>query len=175
MCTSEREKQIREWRIKNEDWRNTLERRKVIDNKWGLIVSDSFNAIVNYSLVSMRGAFLLNGGGAVALLAFMADSERAKCVDLSEPLLLFVFGAVLSVLIASVSYIGQTLFTLQARANWNLEIEKKEEYKNAERAWGAGGLVCQLVGSLLVLAALVCFWEGCTAAYSLLKGAPTVC
>jgi hypothetical protein len=166
---------VEERLLELEEWRGKFDRHCHMDGKHGRFHDTSFNAVISYSLAAIRGTVLLNGGGAVALLAFMAEFSKAQCVDLSGPLRLFVFGAVLAVLSAGTSYIGQTFFTFNAGSSWLNAVAPSKEAENKAFAWGAGGIVCQVVGMALVAAAIVCFWEGCHQAFELLQGAPQVC
>lgn len=174
----------KDYKVRRQVWQDKFDIRKHADMKWSVIVSDSFNAVIAYSLAAIKGCTLLNGGGAVALLSFTAASSKAACIDLSDTLLLFIFGALLAVLSAGVSYIGQTLFTFQSRANWALEIctEENEEHKilrhennRKQRLWGSFGLICQFVGCFLLALSFICFWEGCHRTYGILKYAPATC
>lgn len=175
MSNEDEKLQIDKRLLELEEWRCEFDRRKHIDTVNGLSRSDSFKAIIAYSLAAIRGSFLLNGGGAVALLAFMSDSKKAQCVDLSDPLMLFVFGAVLAVLSSGVSYIGQTFFTFEIDYRWSYIVEKDTEKENKQRANRVGGLVCQAVGSVLVAISIICFWEGIHQAYDIFKAAPVSC
>jgi len=156
-------------RYTEKQWKRDLEWKDHIDSKYGQFYSDSSNAVISYGLAAIRGAFMLNGGGAVALLAFMAQSSKAQHFDLSSPLRLFVFGAILAALTASVSYLSQSFISEKIAHDWNNAVIPSSESERASWSWGTFGRVCQLIACALVVISYVCFWEGIDQAYSLLK------
>ncbi len=77
------------------------------------MANQSFDAIIQYAHAAIRGAFLLNGGSCVALLAFLGTSEVVEicqCGDctFSSALQWFALGAMLAIITSAISYLSQS-------------------------------------------------------------------
>lgn len=176
------EQEFQEYKEKQEQLRleikqldRDLKWKQQTDAKYGPIYSASFNAVISYGLAVIRGSFLLNGGGSVALLAFMGQSLKAQCIDLSDPLRLFILGAVLSALTASSSYLSQTFFSEAIAHNWNNAVTPSKHSVAKSKYWRTWGYLCQYTSVILILISFICFWEAVSQAYEILKAAPPTC
>lgn len=76
---------------------------------------EMFRSVIQYGQASLKSAILINGGAAVALLAFIGkiwSDEKSKIVinELSYSLTLFVFGTLAVAVATGITYIAQSLF-----------------------------------------------------------------
>jgi len=98
----------------NIDW----ERWKTITEVSATAIAPAYSATVDLSILTLRSALFLNGGGAVAVLGFMASGVPARHVDVLIALILFTIGALLSVAASGVAYFSQGYFTEAERLFW---------------------------------------------------------
>jgi len=107
----------------------------------------SVKGTLDYAASAIRGALLLNGAGAVALMTFMGSSRSTEshAATLSLALATFSIGAVFSVLSAGASYFSQAFFTLAMSKGKQLSV---------------AGLACQGFGVLFFALSLTYFSFG---------------
>lgn len=77
-----------------------------------------FNSVIEAGLNALKSAIIINGGAAIALLAFIGGilqkDEHTKVIEISSigyALLVFVFGAGLSGMATGVRYLAQFLYS----------------------------------------------------------------
>ena len=124
---------------------------------------------------ALRAVTLLNGGAAVALLAFIGhlaslSAPQTTIVSLRYPLAVFVTGAFLAVFASAVNYFGQGFVTGQLSAEFAAMDEElsAEERKKAERRkekFKTGFKVTNTFAILVGVFALAAFGLGCYKAY----------
>jgi hypothetical protein len=80
--------------------------------------------LIDFALAALRGIILVNGGAAVAVLAFLGhiwspdpDGGRAVAIAIKPALLCFVTGTCAGVTASALAYFSQVLFR-EHRANW---------------------------------------------------------
>ncbi|HVA11938.1 MAG TPA: hypothetical protein VNF99_01695 [Stellaceae bacterium] len=106
---------------------------------------ESFKALIQFALAAIRGVVLINGGAAIAVLAFLGnvwskdESIRAAARTMQLPLSFFLSGVAMGVTSAAAAYMAQVFFTHR---------------KNK------AGLPFQVLGILLVLGGLIVFVIG---------------
>lgn len=72
----------------------------------------SFKGVLDYAASAIRGALLLNGAGAIALMTFMGSGRSTEwhATTLAPALATFAVGAIGAVLSAAASYFSQSFF-----------------------------------------------------------------
>ncbi|MDD1960083.1 hypothetical protein NP534_08185 [Pseudomonas sp. 39004] len=111
---------------------------------------EMFKSVIQTGQNALRAIVLLNGGAAVALLAFigkLADVSRLNIPLFAAPLTIFVVGAFLSTISSGLTYLTQLLYS--------------EEGKWRTRA----GVSLQIASVLLGLTSLCLFGYGTYRAY----------
>lgn len=104
---------------KNEHERNLLEQDRIKNDSNRMM----FESVMGFSHLAIRSLLLLNGGAAIALLAFtghLASNEAAgpKVIEaLSGAILLFGSGAGCGTAVALLAYISQSLFHSASLSN----------------------------------------------------------
>lgn len=71
---------------------------------------ENFKAVITQGQNALKAAFLMNGGAAVAILAFMgklSDSKPSFITNFNEPMMIFVFGIFLAGLSSGFTYLSQ--------------------------------------------------------------------
>jgi len=152
-----------------QQWRDEIERQKLIDSNASAEFCALHRSTVDFALGSIRGALLLNGGGAVAILSFMATSKIAQNADLLIALVLFVVGAVSASSAFGVSYISQGLFTDEIGKRRAHELYGDQEFSDRATKLHRFGFYGQISGCLLVFASLALFCFACFSAYHALQ------
>ncbi|ANC04200.1 hypothetical protein AB688_19660 [Pseudomonas putida] len=79
---------------------------------------EMFKSVVHTGQNALRAIVLLNGGAAVALLAFigkLADVSRLNIPLFAVPLTIFVVGAFLSTISSGLTYLTQVLYSEQRK------------------------------------------------------------
>lgn len=74
---------------------------------------ESFRSVIQAGQNALRTAFLMNGGAAVALLAFaghLATTDTDRVPSIAPSLMVFVGGVLVSALASGVTYISQWLY-----------------------------------------------------------------
>lgn len=157
----------------NEDplqsWRDDMLRRQDINSRGTAAFAAMHRSIIDYSLAAIRGGLLLNGGGAVAILSFMAASEEFRSLGLVEGLALFVAGAVLAAVTASISYIAQEYFIREAYDLWRDELVYSEEKRRSAKRNRNMAEIYRISGCVAMGAAYFLFILGCFSTYYVLK------
>lgn len=90
------------------------------------IQAASFKATIDYSKAAIRGAFILNGSAAVAILYNLDKIKDWKCL-----VIWCAAGALFSVLCAGFSYIAQGQYLRSDLNNYNREITNYFSMLNA--------------------------------------------
>ncbi len=126
-----------------------------------------FGALINFALAALRGAFVLCGGGAVAILSFIAAKVPANHEMLLSTLTLFTTGGVLAVLNTGVCYIAQMCHSKDIDAQWVAYIRSKPRQKSAWKIWGVG---LQLFAIALFITSISLFIVGCLSAKDAFAG-----
>jgi hypothetical protein len=82
----------------------------------------SFKATLDFGQSATKASFLLNGAGALALLAFMGSNRAPEHQHLlpvlAAALATFAAGAMAAVLCMGCAYVAQALFTMAARKGY---------------------------------------------------------
>jgi len=87
---------------------------------------ESFRAVIMQGQNALKSLILINGGAAVALLAFLGHLmgtgtvERAALAPLAEALFIFVMGVLFGSVAAATTYFSQAFFTVQKK--WHIRI-----------------------------------------------------
>ena len=88
-----------------------------------------FKATVGAGQSAMKAAMAINGGGAVALLAFIghlatSPSSGNLVAKFATPLWIFSLGVLVSTIAIGANYFGQAFFTLAQRSSigWHLNF-----------------------------------------------------
>lgn len=132
--------------VKNEHERNLVEERKLAADEEKML----FEAVISFSHLAIKTLTLLNGGAAVALLAFSGHLASKKSVNfsifekLSHSILLFGCGAGLAFVTAAFTYLAQHQFH---RVNHNTFYRRT-------------GIGFQLAAIISALSGLICFGFG---------------
>lgn len=109
-----------------QQWLDTYQ--KLIDSRIDIakaVFSESFRATFEYSKIAINGAFLLNGGAAVAIL-YNAEHLQDKWKQL---IVYCAAGAILSMLCAASSYFAQRLYCDCDQRNARLQIDYMFSHK----------------------------------------------
>ena len=105
-----------------------------------------FRSVITAGQAAIRSSLLLNGGAAVALLAFMghlAQHNSGKAADFATCLVLFSLGALSIVMVAGFTYLSQFLYASNFSSfhKWGVVFHVQK--------WGvAFHTVCILLGIL---------------------------
>ena len=108
-----------DWEVRLEQWR--AERQGQIEHYRATVSSELelFRSVINYGSITMKGLFLINGGAAAALLAFvghLATSNPPRndlAAALAGSMSLFLWGLAIAVLTSFLSYIAQSYYAHQ--------------------------------------------------------------
>ena len=126
---------------------------------------------------AIKATTLINGGAAVAMLAFVGHlaSIQAKAtviMGFAEPLRLFVAGALLGVVASGVTYLAHVFYIGSLTREFRSKEAKREGDEtlasvrhNASVRWGRIGQGINFIVVLIVVASLFCFAFGCYIAY----------
>jgi len=126
---------------------------------------------------ALKAATLINGGAAVAILAFIGHlaSINAKppvVMDFAKPLRSFVVGALLGVVASGVTYLAHMFYIGSLTREFQSKEARREDNETlavskhkASVRWGRIGRVVNLVVMALVAASLFSFAYGCYIAY----------
>ncbi|EKT4523494.1 hypothetical protein QEM13_002769 [Pseudomonas putida] len=79
---------------------------------------EMFKSVIQTGQNAIRSMVLLNGGAAVALLAFigkLTDASRINIPSFATPLTIFVIGAFLSTISSGVTYLTQILYSEEGK------------------------------------------------------------
>ena len=114
---------------------------------------ETYRSIVTHSSAAIKAVMLVNGGSAVALLAFMGnvwkENGASAVPDIIWPMVFFVAGLSLGTLTAGTAYLTQ--FTLY-RENTRIATGKWWDDHELWLQWSIGllilGLVCFVVGGI---------------------------
>ncbi|MDR2893029.1 MAG: hypothetical protein LBV80_08095 [Deltaproteobacteria bacterium] len=125
--------------------------------------TESQKATIEFSKMSLRGAFVLNGAGAVAVL------NASSLYQIETVIALFASGALCAVVAAGATYICQFFVTL----TWRRFIAESINPSEAEKAYHNIGQrrtsilsdVFRVFAVLLILAAYACFGIGAYQGY----------
>jgi hypothetical protein len=128
----------------SEQWRADISKaRYQTQLDWSL---ESFKALIQFALAAIRGVVLINGGAAVAILAFLGNiwskdpASHAAAIALAGPLKLFLSGVGMGVASAGAAYL-QTCFS-------HYRNKIGIPFQVFGIALVAGGLTTFIVGSL---------------------------
>lgn len=134
--------EMEEWRAKREEryelWRSNRES-----------YYELLNAAMSFGSQALRVALLVNGGAAVALLAFVGhvstkniyDSVSVAVIETQRTLLeslvvsleLFVFGVGFAAVSTVVAYLCQRLYADECDRNAQLQYEAREKWENDKK------------------------------------------
>jgi hypothetical protein len=124
-----------------------------------------FNAVIEAGLTALKSALIINGGAAVALLAFIGGilgEPKAKTSfvlsDIGFALLMFLFGAGCAGTASGVRYLCQFFYA----QSWEADHEEKP---CKSKACGVAGGIFQIFSILLGVASFVLFFYGGWQAY----------
>ena len=90
---------------------SNLERQKAKHN----LRIEAFKGVFQFSGATLKSSIIINGGGAIALLAFIGKiwgtkEATALASSLTCPLTVFTFGVLSSAVAAGASYLGQSYY-----------------------------------------------------------------
>lgn len=151
---------------KRQQWQDEMELIRAIDDKYVPAFTALHRSVIDYSLAAIRATLLLNGGGAVALLSFMAAKIDTPPSALLLSLGHFVSGALLAAITAGTSYVAQTLFVFEIDCLWKHERERTNQtlyIQSRKHKWTGHGF--QVLSCALFITALAAFVRGCFAAF----------
>ena len=135
---------------------------------------------------AIKAATLINGGAAVAMLAFVGHLASIQAVatvimGFAKPLRLFVVGTLLGVVASGLTYLAQSFFTASLVRDLKSKEAKREDQESlatrhdaASVTWRRIGQVTNFTAVLTVVAALVCFSLGCYVAYQAFQSGITL-
>ncbi len=133
---------LAKWRVDNEfrmeTWRS--EREQTLE-EWRNN-RETIHNLAKYTIDlaghALKSATLINGGAAIALLAFTAHlvttSEQYPTVkywSLEPAMMCFVFGVFLGAVASGLSYTCQYLYSLTADSNWTAQVDHKNAHNDA--------------------------------------------
>lgn len=138
---------------------------------------ESFKAGNASGLEAIKASTLINGGAAVAILAFIGHlasihTESGRIMEFEQPLCWFVQGALSSVVASGITYFMQRISAVSLRR----ELQSKDARRdgdettatnkhNASRRWECFGEIVNLGAVLCVVYSLFCFGYGCYVGY----------
>jgi hypothetical protein len=136
-------------------------------------------------LEAIKASTLINGGAAVAVLAFIGHlasihADASVIMNFARPLRLFVAGALFGVVASGVTYLVRRIdfvslkreFTSkEARRGGNEDLAAADHESSVKWGWWAEGL--NFIVILIVAASLVCFGCGCYTAYRVFESGIT--
>jgi uncharacterized membrane protein YidH (DUF202 family) len=77
-------------------------------------IIETYRSMISHSSAAVKAVMLINGGSAIALLAFMRNIWKPETAgqmpDIILPMVLFVFGLFLAAFAAGTSYLTQFTF-----------------------------------------------------------------
>ena len=114
-----------------------IERYRAQLQNWNESSLELFRSVITAGQAAIRSSLLLNGGAAVALLAFLghlAQHNSDKVADFAKCLVLFSFGALAIVVVSGFTYLSQWLY-----ASNSSSVQKSGFFFN---------IVCILLGML---------------------------
>lgn len=150
-------------------WRDEMLRRQDINSRRTAEFTAMHRSTIDYGLAAIRGGLLLNGGGAVAILSFMAASKQLRSIGLLEGLVLFVAGAMFAAVTASISYISQGYYIEEGNDKWSDELVYSEERGESAKLNRKKADFFRVSGCIAIGAAYFLFVLGCISTYYALK------
>ena len=115
---------------------------------------EAFRALREAGKMALRGIFLLNAGGAVALLAFLAQQEFHEAKEFILPVFVFGLGAASAVIAACLvhySYVYYHNTLLELRSENYDEVDRMRSIKKFfQRAY----ISFAIIGGVIFLVAL---------------------
>jgi hypothetical protein len=138
---------------------------------------ESVRAANASGLEALKATTFVNGGAAVAMLAFVGHlasihASSATISGFASPLRLFVLGVLLGVAATGVTYLTHGAYLAALRREFaGKEAENNEHeglavsHRKAAARWSRGGRVINFTVILLVIGSLFCFAYGSFTAY----------
>lgn len=123
----------------------------------------SFEATIAYGQSAVRGALLINGAGAIALIGFLGRTGATAGTGKGDPgtaMQAFIVGIVCSVMAAAASYLSQSAYT--AAGAWHDGSRKR-------KLWNRVGTAFTIAASMLVLGSVAMFTAGCWSALPIIR------
>jgi hypothetical protein len=126
---------------------------------------------------ALRAITLINGGAAVAMLAFIGHLASTSAnptiiINFAKPLRLFVIGTLLSVVASGVTYLAQRAWFAALKCEFESKEAKRDDDQilaanktRVSKRWVRVGECTNLIVISLGAAALFCFAYGCYIAY----------
>lgn len=99
-----------------EAYKDRLERDRNAASHWEAVQLVGYKGILTFAIGATRGALILNGAGAIALMTFIGSARATEWQSsmLAAALATFAIGALFAVLCGGASYISQSFFTAMA-------------------------------------------------------------
>jgi len=157
-----------------QEWQDEMLRRQDVNSRRTAEFTAMHRSAIDYGLAAIRGGLLLNGGGAVAILSFMAASKEIRSFGLLEGLGLFIAGAVLAAVTASISYLSQGYYIEEGNDRWSDELVYSEEKRKSERLNRKKADFYRVVGCAAIGGAYFLFIISCISTYYALESIASV-
>lgn len=112
---------------------------------------EMFRSVIQSGQNAIRSSFLLNGGAAVAILAFigkLAELQSEKIPQFAQSLVIFVIGVLIVTITAGCTYLSQWFYT--GNASWKIKT----------------GLVLNILAIVLGIVSYIVFILGMCKAYA---------
>lgn len=123
----------------------------------------TFEKTIEFSVVAIRSMMLINGGAAVAMLAFLPSTWAENAPEgiteaVPKALWFFSLGTLAAASIAGIAYLSQYFFSLSFGMNKSLSDYPYIEQTGAAKIAGFFGVIFQLLGLLSGITSLVMFF-----------------
>lgn len=128
-----------------------------------------FQSIIDFASGGIRGATLLNGGGAVALLGFLASNFQLRNINLLPALQFFVTGALVASVTWAISYFSQICYAFDIKYHWEHSNNVEECLMKKPTFRKVLGCLLQFMGIISMITSYVLFAEGCFTAYDAIQ------
>ncbi|EMF5054508.1 MULTISPECIES: hypothetical protein [Serratia] len=121
---------------------------------------ESFRSVISTGANASKSCMLVNGGAAIALLAFVGniwskDTAAAAVTELAYGVLFFCFGVLCAAVCTGITYLAQYCYS-------NVDIGNDNDEKSGWKIAGGG---FNIVAILSAIASLILFGYGCYSAY----------
>ncbi|EGB15852.1 hypothetical protein DND132_2649 [Pseudodesulfovibrio mercurii] len=126
-------------------------------------------SIIGFASGAIRGATLLNGGAAVALLGFLASNFQLRNNELLPALQFFVAGALFASVTWVFSYLSQICYAFDLKYRWNYSNSVEECLTKKSTFRKAAGCLLQLIGMAFMITSYGLFAWGCFTAYDAIQ------
>jgi hypothetical protein len=143
------------WQRELEQHRNELEQHRIQRDS----INASVNAAVTFAGAAIKGLLIINGGAAVAIIAFLGHlsdnpaAGPAKIAALAPALIAFGWGALLGAMVAALAYLSQLFFSQHVATEARCSLILGEVFRWTAVAVAAAGYVVFAIGLYTAVAA----------------------